>query len=222
MNYAWFQGQPDSGGNPTNKGQVRNVSIQDGRSELFSAGASFTQRPDATFVHVGAARSFIKRTGFGMGGKFWFNNDTHRSGQDMTFSISGVPADWIQTAFIADNLIQQEEGKLHGLYREFTLGLKGNVMGIFLVYFDPHLAPDVPNGNTFGEEAGLEFVIMKDFFLRLGEFRNSQIPYTAERGRGYGTGLGWVGPRMSFDYSLERVMDPTMLTVHTFGATLYF
>jgi hypothetical protein len=202
-------------------GRLYDVSIQDGSNALFEGGLAYTVRDDLTFYHVGAAKSFIKRTGFGIGGKFFQDKTRHTSGQDLTFSVSGVPTDWFQTALVVDNVLETDEGARHGLYREYTLGTKFNVMGIVIAYLDPHYTPSLDSGK-FGHEIGLEFILMKDLFLRFGNFRNSNIPWLAVRGRGYSTGLGWLSPRMSVDYALSRVLEPRVDTAHTFSITLYF
>jgi hypothetical protein len=63
---------------------------------------------------------------------------------------------------------------------------------------------------------------MSDFFLRMGAFKNSMIPTQSAYGRGYGTGLGWVAPRIALDLGIERALEPRASTATTFGATIYF
>lgn len=219
-NYLTFDGPPPRGYQKYH-GRNFNLAIQDGRTELFQAGVAYTQREDYTFIHVGAAKSLLKEWGIGLGGKFFFNNDRHTSGKDATFSTTVIVNPWLQTAFIVDNLFESTDSKAAGLYREYILGIKANVQGIVLLYFDPHLIPG-RDGSEFGHQLGLEFVVMNDFFLRLGQFRNSKIPFETRYGRGYGFGLGWIGPRISLDYGLERAVEPMQATAHVFGFTVYF
>ena len=107
-----------------------------------------------------------------------------------------------------------------GLYREFILGTKLNAMGIVLVYFDPHLTPNAP--DSFGHEAGLEFPLGSDFFLRLGSFRNANVPAANIRGTGYAMGVGWVAPASSFDFGFQRMISPVLCNVYSFSITGFF
>ncbi len=216
-NYLTFRSSPE------HHGRALSVSIQDGRSEIFQAGAGYSNLPDGVYLHLGASKSFVKRHGFALGGKFVLNNQTHAAAKDATLSFTSIWNNWFQSAFVIDNIVQSLEGQAHGLYREYTIGTKFNLQGIVLVYFDPHYAPDVPPGNNrYGHELGLEFVVMQDLFLRLGNFRDSRVPYDAVRGRGYGFGIGWVAPRLSLDYGIHRMLEPYASTSHNFGVTVYF
>ena len=222
MNYLAFSGDTSSTNDPVSKGKNYSFSIQDGRSELFQAGAAYTVRGDGKFVHIGASKSFVNRFGFGLGGKFFFNDKDHTAGRDASFSTTSVLAEWMQASLIVDNIFETNEGKNRGLYREYTLGLKLNGKSMVMGYVDPHLCPNSSDGKKYGYEAGVEFVMMSDFFLRLGMFKNASIPFQAARGRGYGAGVGWIAPRISFDYGFSRVIEPAIATVHAMGATVYF
>jgi len=223
-NYTTFNGSPVTTpqGVTDYHGRNYNFSVLDGRSDLFQAGVGFTQREDGTFVNVGASKELAKRFGVGLGGKFFFNSASKTSGRDLIYSMTEIPFDWLQTALIADNLLQTSAGKQWNLYREFTLGMKFNVQSIVLVYIDPHLTPDLPTSSEFGYQAGVEFVIMQDVFLRMGHFQNAMTPFSSTYGEGYGVGLGWVAPRISLDYGMSRVLHPHPETSHNFGATIYF
>lgn len=222
MNYLAFSGPP-SAGDPAMRGRNYSLSIQDGRTEMFQAGAAYSLRTDGALIHVGISKTIFKYLGVGVGGKFFYNDPSNTGGRDAVFSMTGVVSSWLQAALIVDNLIQSEEGKNHGFYREAVLGLKFNVDGIVLVYVDPHYVADLPEDQRFGQEAGVEFVVMNDFFLRVGQFKNSAIPaQSGARGRGWGAGFGWIAPRLSLDYGLSRVLEPRPSTSHTFGATMYF
>lgn len=208
-------------------GRNYNLSLQDGRTEAFQAGVGYTVREDASLVHVVASRQVIPTVlSAGVGAKMLFAPN-QKTARDITVSMGGAVTPWMQLALITDNLIQSDEGKAHGLYREIILGSKINVMGIVFAYIDPHLAPSVPGGNSFGHEMGLEFTLMADLFLRLGTFRNSNVFYQSGlRGNGWGAGIGWVAPRISIDYALSRVNDSRgglqQTTSHNFGATIFF
>ena len=217
LNYLKYSGSND---NPHGRNYA--LTVQDGRNPLFQAGLGYQLREDGSWVHLGLSKTVAKRVGFGISAKYFFKEGGSASGHDLTFSTTGVITDTIQTSIVVDNLLQTDTGKARGLVREFILGTKFNVEKIVLVYVDPHIAPAVASSKHFGYETGLEFVFMTDFFLRVGMYKNSNVPSLSLRGNGYGTGLGWVGPRMSFDYGLERTVDPVVSTAHVFGATLYF
>lgn len=209
-------------GDPGPAGHGFNFSIQDGRSELFQAGVGYTNRPDASILNVGASKSFIQRTGVGLGAKFIFPKGSSKMLSDTTFSFTGVPSDFIQLSFIVDNLIESADEKALGFYREFILGTKVNVNKILLIYIDPHLVPDDPAISEFGYEAGVEWPIFQDFFLRVGTYRAANVAFANIRGHGYSFGLGWIAPRLSLDYGFVRNIDPASFNGHLFGATVYF
>lgn len=223
-NYLWFNGsatEPD--GSSFYHGHNLNASIQDGRSEVFQAGLGYTITENARMLHLGASKSFIKRMGFGMGGKFIFPKGD-ASGvtiRDATVSMSGIATEWLHVVAVLDNVFQTDSGKARGLYRELVIGTKFNIMGIMLIYFDPHWTPSLSD-SKYGHETGLELTMFKDFFLRFGAFRNASVAFEGLRGRGYGTGVGWIAPKVSFDYGLSRVLEPQAATAHTLGMTLFF
>ena len=222
-NYYTFAGPKDLNDQSAFHGHGTNFSLQDGRTELFQAGFGFTVREDSKLFNFGASKAVIDKLGVGIGGKIILPNDSSRpTVRDSIFSVTGVPTPSVQLVFVVDNMIQSDEAQAMGLYREFILGTKFNVKGIFLAYFDPHVTPSLPDGSTYGYEAGLEFPFFTDIFFRLGAFRNSYVPYAGLRGNGYATGLGWIAPRISFDYGLSRLLDPISSTSHTFGMTVYF
>jgi hypothetical protein len=202
-------------------GHNANISILDGTAEqLFQAGVGYTRRDDVSMLHIGTSKTFIQNYGVGIGAKFIFPNDG--SGQRITeasFSASGIFNEWIQSALIIDNL--WEAAPQLGLYREVIIGTKINIMKIVLLYIDPHWAPSLGD-STFGYEAGVEFPFMSDVFLRAGTFKNSTIPYQAQRGDGFGLGFGWLAPKLSLDYSYSRAFSPTASLSHNFGATIFF
>ena len=216
VNYLMYSGDGNQAG------RNYNVSIQDGRNPMLQAGAAYTVREDGAFLHMGISKAVIARLGFGLGGKLLFDSRTHKNSYDAVFATAAIPFDWLQTAFIIDNLFETKAGVSRGMRREFILGTKFNVKGIVLVYFDPHFTPLLADGQRYGFESGLEFTIMSDLFLRMGAFKNSMIPQIATRGRGYGAGFGWVAPRVSFDYGIQRALDPVAVTTHSLGMTLYF
>lgn len=229
FNYLTYGGNPVNtvGGISDFYGHNMNFSILDGSAEAaFQAGVGYTRRDDSSMIHVGAAKNITQKLGAGLGGKFIFpNNNAGERITDATLSMSGVFTTWFQTALIVDNLF--ESGVNRGFYREYIAGTKFNVMGIVLAYVDPHWVPSLPltlstNKTQWGYEAGLEFPFYSDFFLRFGNFMNASVPFQAQRGDGFAAGIGWLGPKLSFDYSYNRVIGPLSSFAHNFGTTLFF
>jgi hypothetical protein len=204
-------------------GRNWNASVIDGsRDSIFQAGVGYTRRNDASFLTVGASKNIIKELGVGIGAKFIFPNDSSGNRiSEGTFSTTGIISRWFQSSFIIDNLFQS--ATYLGLYREYIIGTKFNIDSIFFIYIDPHWVPTLPDGQSkFGYESGAEFPFFSDFFLRLGLFKNSMIPYEAQRGDGFGIGAGWLGPKMSLEYSFNRAWRPIDAHAHNFGISLYF
>ena len=220
-NYLYYTAPSDSESSGDPHGHNINVSVQDGRSEMFQAGVGFTMMEDRKIFNMGASKAIIQRFGVGVGGKFLLpNTSAPHPIWDTMLSVTGVPFDWIQLAGIVDNIAETQEGLPFGLYREYILGTKFNVKGIFLGYFDPHIAPHAE--NSFGYELGLEFPFFEDFFLRLGTFRESNVPWLNVRGRGYACGFGWIAPRSSYDLAIHRTLEPVIATTIELGMTIYF
>jgi hypothetical protein len=223
-NYEEYHGgatEPD--GSSYLHGHVSNVSVEDGRSETVEAGVGLTLRDYGKILNIGAAHSFVKQMGFGLGAKITFPNDPNQqSAHDLTFSTSLAATDWFDAAAIVDNIVDSSGAQAQGLYREYILGTKFNIQKIALIYIDPHLASNVAPGTSFGYEAGAELTVMQDLFVRGGYFRNSNVPEIQNtRGNGYGFGLGWISPRFSLDYALKHVLTPVINVQNCFGFTLY-
>jgi len=221
--YLWQRGM-----NESYKGRYYNLSIQDGRTELFQAGLGLTVKDEGILVSVGASKSFVERFGVGMGSKFLFTDGfgSELAVSDFSLSTSFVAMPWLQFALILDNVMEVADGLRFGYYRELTLGAKINVMQVFLIYADPHWTPELPVGENLGYNLGLEFPVMSDLFLRGGHFYNAKIPSLNRYGTGIGLGLGWTAPRLSIDYAFQRIFQTNdgivPASVHTFGATIYF
>jgi hypothetical protein len=208
-------------------GHGLNASVMDGSAEsLFQAGVGYTVRDDSTLVHVAAAKQIVSKIlSLGIGAKFIFpkNNPSVSSPSnsseryvDGTFSATVLASSWFQASAIIDNLFNAATNL--GFYREYILGTKFNVMGITLLYIDPHMFSD----RSLGYEFGGEFPFFSDFFLRMGGFKNSTIPYQAERGDGYGIGVGWIGPKISLDYAFSRAFLPISALSHNFSVSIFF
>ncbi len=222
----------------TQKTRSLNASIQDGRSELFQAGVGMTLRDDGKLINLGASKALGKEFALGLGGKLVLpNNDRGGSGtkmlSDVNFSASYIATEWLSLSVTGDNLIQSEQVRARGMLREITLGSKFNVEGIFLVYADPHLTMEQPKTKysdlPYGYQFGLEFPLLSDLFLRFGRFANSYVPFfqsphwdAVHHGSGYGFGAGWLAPKVSIDYGLERMILPQSASAHHIGATIYF
>lgn len=211
-------------GGEESSGRIMNVSVVDGRSPLFQAGLGYTVLPNGSWVHLGASKAFIQRLSFGLGGKLLLENGTPKT-KEANVSGTFILANWAQASLIVDNLIQDVKSLERNLYREIVLGTKILLGGILVAYIDPHWTPEIEIGK-FGIEAGGEFTVFKDLFLRAGFFTNSNAPYSELRGRGWGGGIGWISQRLSLDYAYHRVLEATTPSpgafAHTFGTTIYF
>ncbi|MCM0604546.1 MAG: hypothetical protein KA715_00480 [Xanthomonadaceae bacterium] len=199
-------------------GRNYSVSIQDGRSDIFQAALSHTQRDDGRFIHVGASKSLIEKTGLGIGGKIYFPNNQNWTASDMTIAMTAVPIAWFQLAIVVDNVFESAYGRTINLTREWIFGTRTSVLGILTLYIDPIFLPSL--NQTWGFESGAEFHVMTDLNLRLGLFNNAMIPMLARRDQGWSLGAGWTGPRISLDYAYLQTQ--TGANSHNFGATLYF
>jgi hypothetical protein len=219
--FNWVRYSTDATTGPgSTTGRNYSVAVQDGSSEVAQAGVAYTVRQDSAWVHLGVAKAAMQRLGFGIAGKYMIDSRDGSKNADAVFSLAAIPLDWLQLALVVDNLFENNHAKRFGNRREIILGTKFNVKGIFLAYADPQWTPGLT--EQFGYSVGLEFPLMKDLFLRWGRFDGVNIPYLARRGEGYGLGLGWLAPKISFDYGLSRVLAPVVATAHTLGATVYF
>jgi hypothetical protein len=208
---------------PNYHGNNMNLSIIDGSPEsLFQAGVGYTRRDDNNFIHIGASKKIIHQLGVGLGLKFIFPNDPSGGTiAESSLSASSIIFDWLQASLLVENLLQS--AVTNGFYREFTLGTKINLQSLLLIYIDPSWVPSLPSDQAqWGLEAGLEIPVFKDFFVRAGKFQNASIPYQARRGNGFGVGVGWLGPKISFDYAFSHVTSPIPTATHTVGTSIYF
>ncbi|MBS1962273.1 MAG: hypothetical protein JST04_08665 [Bdellovibrionales bacterium] len=199
---------------------VQNASIQDGTNPVFSAGIGYTRKTYGREVGFGVASRISQQYSAGVGGRFLFGSDSRNSAMDTSISGAGEPIDWLQTGFIVDNLV--ENVKLTNgwnQYREFTLGLKANVMKMLFLYVDPHVTPSKP-GDTFGWEAGFELPLMSDLFLRGGMNKNSFQPALGGYGHGHAFGLGMAFPRISLDLAVTRTYEPARTNSLLFSVTI--
>ena len=210
------------------QGRAYNVSVLDGRSELFQASAAYTVRDELTAFHVGVSKKLAPKITFGIGAKLFYSKNKNRfeNTRTMIASATAAPLGWLQVALIADNLFTSEATSQLGLERELILGTKFKFTEKFLVYLDPHARLhqnfEAEQRSVFGYEAGGEFQIYKDLYFRLGSFKNVAHPEARNRASGFGYGIGWVAPRLSFDFAVERVLTPVDRLTHTSGVTLYF
>jgi hypothetical protein len=218
-NWDWY-----SFDNDAYTGRLWNASIQDGRSDLFQAGLGYTHLEQGSLINFGASKAAIKQLGFGLGAKVFLPAGVSDRVSNMSFSTAFLATTWFQTSFLADNLIQTADSMNYGFYREFTIGTKFNLQNMLFVYIDPNMTPSAPttDGSHFGYESGVELEVFDDFFLRGGFYSNSKIPSLNTRGNGWGTGFGWMGPRLSLDYAYSQVSSPMTDTENTIGTTIFF
>lgn len=203
-----------------------NVSVQDARAELLQAGVSYTKREQNAAFNIGASRMVVQRLGFGLGSKVILDNETNKMTSDFIFSSAFIALPWLYSSLIIDNLLQSSEAKSRNLYRTFFLGLKFNPSKEIEIFVDPLYSPDYVGGNKAGFSAGAELSLLADFYLRFGKFTDGEISYLATRGSGYGFGLGWIGPKINFDYAYTRVTSAhsglPQSSAHALATTLFF
>ena len=203
-----------------------NASVQDARAEFLQAGVAYTKREQNAAFNIGASKMVVKRLGFGLGSKVILDNESNKMTTDFIFSSSFIALPWMYASFIADNLLQKQDAKLRNLYRTFFLGLKLIPTKEVEFFLDPLYSPDYTAGNKAGYSAGVEIGILNDFYLRFGKFADAEISYLNTRGNGYGFGLGWIGPRINFDYAIHRVtsnhLGTALSTAHAVSTTMFF
>jgi hypothetical protein len=69
---------------------------------------------------------------------------------------------------------------------------------------------------------GAEIPLAEDFFLRAGLNKNALQPSVGIYGDGFGAGLGWVGPKLSLDFAMERTTVPMDVVGTHFSMTIYY
>ena len=210
------------------RGRAYSLSVLDGRSEFVQAAAAYTVRDELTALHLGVSKKLAPKLTLGIGAKFFYSKAKNRfeNSRNVSLSATAAPTDWLQIALIGDNLLSPAGTSQLGLEREVVLGTKLKVNEKVLLYIDPHahLAKGLDDTvkSTFAYEAGTELQVYKDLYLRVGTFKNIAHPDLREKSNGFGYGIGWVAPRMSFDFAVERVLSPADRLTHTSSVTLYF
>jgi hypothetical protein len=200
-------------------GHLANLSIQDGTNSIFQAGLGYTRKAYGKQVSIGASTRLFERYGIGVGGKFLFGSGSRESAQDTIVSFLASPFRWLQASVIADNIIQGDKTKQWGLRREYILGLKANIEGILILYFDPHLAPNDVE-SSYGYELGAELPLMGDLYIRGGVNRNSFQPHLGTYGDGHSIGIGVVFPRLSLDAAMIKSKEPIRTNNWTVSITI--
>ncbi|MBU6374719.1 MAG: hypothetical protein KGQ59_01875 [Bdellovibrionales bacterium] len=210
------------------RGRVYNVSVMDGMSQFFQAAAAYTVRDELTAVHISASKKIHPRIAFGIAGKLFFsrNKGSIDNSKNINLSATGAPFDWFQLAFIADNLLTPSATSQLGLERELVLGTKFKASEKLLFYIDPRTrlgdGLKIPSNPRFGYEVGSEVAIFKDLFLRVGTFKNISHPDVQTKANGFAYGIGWIAPKISFDFAMERIRVPQDRSSLTSGMTIYF
>ena len=213
--YTWF-----------NAGRNYNVSVEDSRTSFLQAGIGFTRREQNSAASFGMSKQVIQQLGFGLGSKIIIDDHTNKTTTDLLFATSYIAMPWLYASIIVDNLIQSAVGKQRNLFRTFYAGIKFIPTKEVEIYVDPLYSPDYTAGNKTGLSIGLEFGLLADFYLRFGKMIDAEVTYLNTRGSGYGVGLGWIGPRINFDYSLSRVSSShsglDSNSAHSLATTIFF
>ncbi len=218
------------------RGRAYNVSVLDGRSELFQAGLAYQIRDPFTAAHLVASRKIDSKLTVGAGAKLYFSKDKSKlqNFRDFTVSATYVPLPWLQIAAVAENLDRTPEMAALGMERELILGSRFKLAEKVFVYADPHFklgdslrasATAITGGAgrvMSGYEVGGEFEVFKDVYFRAGMFKNSTLSEIRSKANGVAYGMGWVGPKLSFDFAVEHILLPVDQVTHTSGATFYF
>ena len=207
-------------------GRNYNASVQDSRTEMFQAGAGFTRREQNAAINIGASKQVVQRLGFGLGTKIIVDDAVSKMTTDFLFSTSFIALRELYASLIVDNLLETNDGKARNLFRTVYLGTKIIPIQMVQIYFDPFYSPSYPYGNKAGFSLGAEISLLADFYLRAGKFVSAEIAHLNTRGDGFGFGIGWIGPRVNFDYALNRVtandLHTPMNTAHSFAVTVFF
>ena len=216
----------DAGYTGFNTGRNYDVSVQDARTEMFQAGAAYTKREQNGAINIGASKMILQQVGAGLGSKTLIDNTTNKMTTDFTFSSTFIALQWMYSSLIIDNLIQGSEAKARNLYRTVFVGFKFMPTHEIEIFVDPLYSPDYSAGKKAGYSAGVELSLLADFYLRMGKFTDSEVSYLNTRGDGFGFGLGWIGPRINFNYALHRVTSSDagnpLTTAHAGGVTVFF
>ena len=192
--YLWF-----------NQGRNYNFSVEDSRTELFQAGLGYTKREQNSTINLGASKTLMSHWGVGLGAKYIIDNDSGKKTSNFSLSTSYIAAPWAYVSLIADNLISSRDSTSRNLNRTFYAGIKVLPMERVSVFADPLYSPEYKAGAKAGFALGTEITVMSDFLLRLGRFQQGEISHLNTRGCGSGIGLGYLGPKIRFDYAFTRI-----------------
>jgi hypothetical protein len=213
--YTWF-----------NSGRNYNVSVQDSRTDMLQAGVGFTRREQNSAVNIGASKQIVQQLGFGLGSKILIDDQTNKMTTDLTFSTAYIATQWMYASIIVDNLLQSADGKARGLFRTAYIGFKFIPTKEVEFFLDPLYSPDYTHGKKAGFSLGVELGLLSDFYFRAGKFVDAEVTYLNTRGEGFGVGLGWIGPRINFDYAMQRATSThagyALTTAHSLTTTIFF
>jgi hypothetical protein len=196
------------------QGRNYNVSIQDARTESLQAGAGYTKREQNAAVNIGASRAFQKKWGVGLGTKLILDQPSNHMTTDLVASGTLLAMQWLNVAFIVDNLIAGSDQRARNLSRTAYTAVRLVAARKIEFYFDPFFSPDYSGGNKGGFTAGAEIGMLEDLFLRFGKSVDAEITHLNTRGSGFGLGLAWIGPRISLEVAMNRT-----LSAHAGGST---
>jgi hypothetical protein len=207
------------------EGRAYNVSVLDGRSELFQAGLAYQVRDAYSAIHFGASSRIHPQLTAGIGVKVYLSKDPAVFDGFREFSLSSTytPFDWLQVAAIVENLDQSPELAQLEMSRELVLAARIKLAESITVFLDPHL--EIRNSlkpHVLAREMGAEIALFKDFYFRMGSFSNASIADLQKRSNGFGYGFGWLSPRLSFDFAVDHAIKPITEVTHSSGLTFYF
>jgi hypothetical protein len=208
-----------------NHGRNYNGSVQDSRTELFQGGVGYTEHETFSAINLGLSKEIVKQLGVGLGSKVIVDHGTNQLTSDFIFSTSYIATRWLYASIIVDNLVQNQNAIQRNLFRTFYVGMKFIPTQEVEFFVDPLYSPQYTAGKNAGVSLGVEIGITGDFFLRAGKFINGEISYIETRGTGYGLGVGWIGPKINFDYGLSRATATDsglgQILAHTLSTTIF-
>ncbi len=203
-----------------------NVSVVDGKNEYVAAGVSFTRKPSLDVFHGSLAKKVAQWFSVGVSVKRFStkSNSDAAAGKSKTgfdggasFSIvsppevSSIP---IQIGFTSDNLLNKISHEPFLGPRQIGAGTKININQLLLLYGDVlgHFPISAKAYPLF--TLGSEFALGNDFFARGG-----LLGFKKEKG--WGTGVGWVGPKIALNYGFQRKTYPQTHFQHALTLDLY-
>lgn len=185
-----------------------NGSVIDGKNQYVNAGLSFTRQPDLDFIDVGLAKRVTDFMSVGLLAKRYSTNSNNVAAQgnsvvgydgglSLGFAIPpestyNVP---LQFGLVADNIRHMAKDEPYEGTRQLGGGAKVTINKTLMLYGD--VAQNFSNfSGSYTQYAGAaELAAGNDIYARGGLFTGQQ--------KGWGAGIGWVGPKIGLNYGYQ-------------------